>query len=373
LLLVLSTVLAACGSSGGEGGGNNVSPSASDNPVNIGLSGQVFSVGVGSGRGALWKMNLNTGRFTKIPGTNWEEDDDYHNLAIFLLSPAAYEGNEFILRVQNCLPSDTGTSCVVTLDENAIKTKQFVLPGRINSIVKMSRDRRYVALTIQYGGSITNDTWLEIYDRDGKLVSDDRVGTTLVNLSFEWLPDGRLVYSSSAGDERSIYFTSPYSAKVERQLTLPEGQQRTIGEISASPDGKQIVLSLVAEANFASTKAIPWVVNIDGTNFRQLAFDPHADNLEHTRINKTKWSYDGRWILLKYGGVIGGSLANPGTLGYLFAVPSDGIRVPLSPYDATIESTAIQIFSYWSAAFNEQADSTRNIDRWPRMDYDWVP
>ncbi len=165
-------------------------------------------------------MDLSSGRFTPVPGTDWGEDEAYHNLAIFLLSPATYEGDEFILRVQNCLPSDTGTSCVVTLDENAIKTKQFVLSG-------------------------------------------------------------------------------PSSTKVTRQL----------------------------------------------------AFDPHADDPKKARINNPKSSYDGRWVLLKYGGVVGGSFANPGLLGYLFAVPSDGVNVPLSPYDDSIETTALQIHSDWYRCF----------------------
>jgi len=134
-----------------------------------------------------------------------------------------------------------------------------------------------------------------------------------------------------------------------------------------------LALSVVADASFASVKATPWIVNVDGTNIRQLAIDPHANGLENTRINHPRWSPDGRWILVKYGGVIGGSISNPGVLGYLFAVPSDGVEVLLSPFDDSIETTAIQIYSYWYAAFNESPDSTTNFDRWPDMDYDWTP
>ncbi len=309
-------------------------------------------------------MNLGTGRFTKISETSYSGSK-------FSLSPAVYKGDGFILRIRDCLASDE--SCVVTLDESARKVGQFVLSGRIRGTVKMSRDRQYVALTIQYGGSIINDTYLEIYDRNGNLISDERVGTTAITLYFDWLPDGRLVYSGDVGDGRSIHVTSPYLAEVERQLSLPPNLEGTIREIVASPDGKQLAFDLVDESNFAATVATPWVVNIDGSNLRQLAVDPHAGDQEHTHINNPKWSPDGRWILVKYGGAKGGSISNPGVLGYLFAVPSDGVKVPLSPYDDSIETSARQIHSYWHSAFYGRPGSIFNADRWPRMDYDWIP
>lgn len=355
IMIIFSAIIAACGG----GNANNPSPLSSSNP-NPDISGHILSVD----EGWLWKMNLGTGRFTKISEARYRGSK-------YSLSPAVYKGDEFILRIRDCLPS--GKSCVVTLDESAIKVGQFDLSGRIRGAVKMSRDRQYVALTIQYGGSIINDTYLEIYDRNGYLISDERVGTTAVTLHFDWLPDGRLVYSSNYGDRRSIYVTLPYSAKVERQLSLPSGLKGAIHEVAASPDGKQLAFGLVDESNFAATVATPWVVNVDGSNFRQLAVDPHAGDDEHTHINNPKWSPDGRWILVKYGGARGGSISNPGVLGYLFAVPSDGVKVPLSPGDDSVETSARQIRSYWYSAFFERPGSIFNSDRWPRMDYDWIP
>ncbi|MFV2058893.1 MAG: TolB family protein [Thiohalomonadales bacterium] len=367
LFVIVITSVVACGSDSAND--TNIDTTGSNKTQSKRLTGSILVLGYDW----LWKMDMATGSFAKVQGTHWKTSGDYHNVANFLLSPIAYEGDEFILSVQNCLPSDTFTSCIVTLDEKAIKITQFVLSGKIYDAAKMSRDRQYVAFTIQYGGSITNDTYLEIYDRSGNLISDDRISTNLARLSIDWLPDGRLVYSVRSEENRSIYFTSPYSTIVERNLTLPINIPGSIDKIAASADGKRIAFSLVSSSSFAATRATPWVTKIDGTNLHQLAVDPHADGTESSYINNPKWSPDGRWILVKYGGATGGSISNPGVLGYLFAVPSDGVKVPLSPYDDSIETTAIQIKSDWYTVFYDRGETTFNEDRWPNLDYDWIP
>lgn len=354
-LVIIGVAVISCG----NGSGNPDKPARSGSVLNPGLSGYL----VLEYKRRLWKISLSTGRVSKI------SEEEVVPLGSAYLSPAAYTGDEFVMAVNRCIPGRV-VSCIFILDKNAKEITWFDIPnGSIKGAPKLSRDRQYVAFEIEYGGG---NIYLEIYDRSGNLISDDFLGTSGVRLYIDWLRDGSLVYSNYHDDvSRKIYVTSPYSAKVVRDLTLPAGLEGKVGEIVASPDGKQLVFSIVDQGSVATTAATPWVVNVDGSNFHQLAVDPHAGDGELTYINDPKWSSDGKWILVRYGGAIGGGISNPGTAGYLFAVPSDGVNVPLSPYDDSIETTAIPVYHYWlSDVMNINAPADNRLSN--LQDYDWI-
>ncbi|MEW8437530.1 MAG: hypothetical protein AB2689_05175, partial [Candidatus Thiodiazotropha taylori] len=80
LNLVFIILATACG---GGGGGDDTNPSP-DKTSNS-MSGRIF---IGNDGYGSWILDLQTGHYSKIPGVEWEDNDDYHHSAEFSAFPA---------------------------------------------------------------------------------------------------------------------------------------------------------------------------------------------------------------------------------------------------------------------------------------------
>jgi len=360
--IVLSFLIVACG-----GGNDEIAPT--DNSLQSTLSGNIITIGVKTnGENKLLKMDMATGGFSELEKIKLDDGKSHQ----YYITPATFVGDESILMITSCPKSD---QCIVTLDKFGNQTDSFVETGNIVSDVKLSRDYRYLAYVKQReNSSVSSNSYLEIFDRNGNLVSTDMVHDNLVRVDLDWLPDGRIAYIKNSDDIGTIYFTSAYDAKVNDQLSLPEGIEGRIKNISVNPDGNRFVFELIETENIATTdSASIWTVNIDGTNLKKLATSPYK-NSKNTKINHPKWSPDGQWILVEYGGAINipAGAFKVGSLPFLFAIPSDGDNVPIAPFDDSIETAAIHIRSYWRDAIEGAAQNNPDDDWHDSMGYDWI-
>ncbi|MEW8442190.1 MAG: hypothetical protein AB2689_28940, partial [Candidatus Thiodiazotropha taylori] len=89
LLITLAMLqLVACGGGGGGSGEDGENPPNSivdDSNINSSLCGKIF---IGNDGYGSWILDLRTGHYSKIPGVEWEDNDDYHHSAEFSAFPA---------------------------------------------------------------------------------------------------------------------------------------------------------------------------------------------------------------------------------------------------------------------------------------------
>ncbi len=358
---LLGLVLTACGGGGGGSSNNDQTDSqgsAGDGSVvNTGLSGQFFFVY----QDAAYVKDVQTGVNTKIPNTDWEDQNNRFpsGVAAFYATASSYDQAEFVVEVDRCQrsgpdPLDPYETCIAIQDYNGNYTGGFNLLYSLSSSVRLSRDRQYVAMVRDL-----DDPWLAIYTRDGTFISNSQVETS----SFAWLPDGRLIYAQ----DRRVLFTDPYSTVAVTQLTLPATMPTgVIGWLAVSPDGSRIAFSIIQESNFAVTHAIPFVMNTDGSNIRQLAREPNEPS---PNIGPVTWSPDGQWMFLRAGGADGQDPNAPGVLGYGYVIPANEDRaLVLSPIDSERSPAVIKLRHYLIGSAAETL-----TDRFSSTGYSWQP
>jgi len=290
LVFTIAILTSACdGSSGspGDGGGNN--PPSGD--LNSGLSGKLFFKAKtertdGSKIDEAWVMDIASGKYTKVPNTNWADHEERFpsNWSRVVVSPVDYDGTEFVVEIPACMYSPDRT-CIAVQNMDGSYLDQFEIFGDDSVLVRMSRDLQHIALVNYENMSSSSDRWLEIYNRSGRLLSSSKLENRFIS-DFAWRPDGSIIY----GIWRSFYFTAPYSTQAKNILTLPGSLQGDkIGQISVSPDGERLAFTV---------DGLPYIANIDGTHIRKLA----AVSYKKTAVNNIVWSPDGQWILLGEGG-----------------------------------------------------------------------
>jgi len=171
-----------------------------------------------------------------------------------------------------------------------------------------------------------------LLNRNGEVIarSDERV------VSFDWMPDNRLafllndndVYKLIIEDERHSFFGSI----VATLPPLPGSPSR----FRVSPDGTQVLFEVfiggpVALTFFEFREATVWIMNIDGTNLRQLA-DTSREKISESDeplINQPVWSPDSQNVLI--------------TENYKFGTHTASVTDIESP---TLESTEIFVVNY---------------------------
>ena len=353
---LMSTVfLYACG------GGSDPTPNIL-NPGNVNngeLKGRVMLGNDG------WILDLATGIYSRIPGMEqWDDNPDYLGIARVSAFPVAYTGSEVIETVEECRNIQGLSSnehCVKIHDQNATLLKHINYRGNIITDAKLSRNREYVAIARQYG-AMTSDSYLEIHDRNGIIVSSNIVDDTYASLTFDWLPNSRLVYTF----KQSIYLTTSLSTVGIPVITFT-ADQGVPDDVAASPDGTQLAFQLRTSGSFAADRGHIWVVNIDGSGLRQLTDIPPSDN--DPAVDNPAWSPDGQWILAVEGRVHGQGSTAPGSRGVLYAIPSNGERVLLTPDGST---PAQPIFSY-NGMIHGIRDPELSYDFLSNGNHAWLP
>jgi dipeptidyl aminopeptidase/acylaminoacyl peptidase len=345
-------VLSACG---GGGGG-------SDDPVARapGVAGYLYMNVYGIEHNAH-VLDIATGEYSDVPG-----DAD---IMAFAVPFPSHDGEEILWVERDC---ETPTAiihsdCVVVVDSNGMiidRAKLDAVAGSgIISNAKLSRDRDYLAFLYKNDSEVDQ---LRIYNRQWGLVSFAELGDDVFStdeFSFDWLPDGRLVYILN-GD---IMITSPYDAAGVQFYTPDDGT--FADKVAVSPDGAQIAyMRVTRETSFAYGTV--WVMGVANTGSqRQLATAPDRDEQV---IQDPVWSPDGNWIMVTESagtsGVLGNEPPNASLESYLYAVPADGDMVPLTP---TGDTDAILVSSRYGQVFDFD-----NSDLEPIFDGNllrWVP
>ena len=167
---------------------------------------------------------------------------------------------------------------------------------------------------------------------------------------FDWLPDGRLIYSMG----RTIFITSPYNTQGTplKSFSKDEGIPH---QLQVSPDGEQLAFTLlhgVAPISGFEKNSV-WVMSIDNpSDLHKLATDGHISD-GNENIRSPVWSPDGKWIMVLRQTIS----ANAIPYDYLYAVPSDSIRIPL-----VTKGTPIRY--YHGGEFNNEADTMDWLRAW---------
>jgi hypothetical protein len=128
-------------------------------------------------------------------------------------------------------------SCIAIQDVHGNYLTEFELYYDVWVPVRMSPDLQYLALFRTFS---IHDESLEIYSINGEYISGDN---ELKSRSFHWIPNGsnRLEYPKN---NRSLYFTKPFSTEEDYYLTLPDSIEDSIYDFDFSPEGSQIVFTI---------------------------------------------------------------------------------------------------------------------------------
>jgi len=333
-------MLPACGS-GDHFAPINDSPSFSI--LNPGLSGKLFfkqgRKGFVTSNGkefSAWTMDIGTGKYSKIPNTDWDNHEDRFpgSWTSLRATPVDHDNSEFIVEIPDC-KSNPERTCIAIQDMDGIYNGQFEIFGSDFVSARMSHDNQYIALVNLSGISVSSSRVLEIYDRSGSLHSSSTLNGLYTQYNHAWLADGRIVYSI----QRSLYFTDAYSAEAKNVLTLPdklEGEE--IDSIAVSFDGAKLAIGV---------DGVPYVLGVDGNGIRKLAIAFSRD----TEVNNIAWSPDDQWILLAEGGFrTGVSPSLPGgTKRRFYVVPTEdpGEAFVLSE-DDNVRSSEVKLLLQYS-------------------------
>lgn len=322
IMSVFFLLFTACG--GGSSGDTSHSPVSDDTTeANHSLSGFLYFQDTIQ---SVYRINASSGLVEYVPNTNWVSQNDRFpsGVASFYSNPRPNNNTEFLVVASYCRransdPLSDQMSCLAIQDYQGNYHQQIDLVGTVTNSAKLSPNGQYIALYRDFNPGLSGYEWLEIYTRDGMLVSDRKHEKKKI----QWLNDGRIIYTFN----RHVYFTKNYSAEVGSHYSVPDILNNedvlwaTISDFSVSPDNTQIAFTLFNTWNSQDVYGDQlFVMNIDGSSIRKLAI---SMNDSYRYINDITWSPDGRWIMVKegYSSPQGGSAL--GTSGYLYAIPTE--------------------------------------------------
>jgi WD40 repeat protein len=158
----------------------------------------------------------------------------------------------------------------VIFAHDKVEVLRFDLPENPDAAPKLSRQGDMVLI-----GGIAGDT--VVFDLKGKIVGNIRANIS----SYDWLPDGRIIFSRFA----TIYIME----KDFKTYNVFREMKGSVRGISVSPEGGRIAFSM-NETGIAHI----WVMDLASTQFRQLTTSTVGEHLP-------TWSPDGDSILLAKG------------------------------------------------------------------------
>ena len=286
----------------------------------------------------LLGVDLDSGQFMILPGNDSFSSTDVSNTDSGIdirRDPSVPSGA--VLTVDDCRSDIAETICFLYVDRDGNVTGQFEINGESPGPGKLSPDGTHLVVnrTDRAGGPST----ITIYTRDGIFVSSSSQGGAMRPAGpYDWLPDGRLVYSFEQGligdsGRRGFIITQPYSTEPDRTLTFPsEFDDGAIDTIETSPDGTQLLINL--EMRIGPRR--PILVDTETFSIDELiAFDGGSKD-----INSIVWGPDGAWTYasltfreLLSGDALdssqGGTIVFTGSFDSLFAFAVNGITHPI--------------------------------------------
>jgi hypothetical protein len=313
--------LVGCGGGAGDDSGGDDDSVNSSNDVNGGFTGQLF---MGSPNKGLI-LDLSTGKYKEIPGVDWSgANAEYHPSASHYAN-ASKDGEEYIEVIKHCLsgedPLSPYSDCIVLRNGNGDIVSSGKMAEDISRSTKLSNNKEYFAFFYNDLTDSSSNDELVIFDRNFQFISRSELGGRLAR-SFDWLNNGQIVYIH----DQTIYITSPYSTEGAPIYTFSSEEGRP-DYIAASPSDSRIAFTLVTDAYTHVLHGTTWVMNIDGTDLHQLAYDPDSSN---QIFNYPAWSPNGDYIL-NFVGYMRSDVNNEGgVLAQLFAIPSSSRNVKLN-------------------------------------------
>ncbi|MES9853145.1 MAG: hypothetical protein ABW170_15115 [Candidatus Thiodiazotropha sp. L084R] len=344
IILVFILLTTACG--GGASGDNQVPDNDSGNDgttYNSGLTGQLF---FNSSPQYAYLIDASTGLVKYIPNTNWDEQRERFpsGVSTFLSQARPNNNTEILVVAASCKHARTDPlspmqSCVLIQDYEGDFTSQFELGDTVD-YAKLSPDGQYIAMYRNLNEGSTGHEWLEIYTRDGRLISDKNEEYK----NFVWMNNGRIMSKYN----RHFAFTKILSTELDYYLSLPDqiNGENLIGSyihnFSISADNTQIAFTLyrINESDNRHGDEL-FIMDSNGSNIRKLAISTSED---YQFIDDLTWSPDGRWIMVKEGFTPSQDQNVLGTSGYLYAIPTEdmGKVFELSIVDSERSSEVLQ-------------------------------
>ena len=384
LAALLFLLLAGCG---GDGGDNPFDLSDPDTNTSSNTDADADTdTGTGTRTGApftgrligtldrfdntLLGMDLSSGRFTTLPGLSNTPPFDSEGGVKTRRDPS--DLSAAVLTLDECNTDTNSGICFFYLDRDGNVTGGFAIGGDFPGPGKMSPDGTHLVVNrTRDGGMIT------IYTRDGTLVSSSQSGTMRSTGPYDWLPDGRLVYSFEQGligdsGRRGFIITQPYSTEPDRTILLPSRfDNGLIHTIETSPDGTQLLINL----EMRTGPLRPILVDTEAFTIQDL-FDFDDGNAD---VESIVWGPGGAWTYaviasseLLSGTALdnsqGGTLVFVGSFESLFAVAVNGVTHAM-PQSLEELPSGIQLIPTDSAIPPSGEIGAGNYSG----DYIWVP
>ena len=361
VLACLFVSLMACG--GGGGSSNNPPPASDDggsgggNDLNPGISGKFFFLS----ESQAWLMDINSGQYTLIPNTNWEDQNDRF-LGVAQYSAKSFSsGQQFLLTANACADSTvniTNDSCIISQSVAGDYTNDVRLEFRVHGPAIPSRDGGYFAVFRDL-----DDDWLAIYDLGGNFVSNIRTGKA----PFDWLPDGSLVY---VHEGRTFAFTQVLDTSSDFAWALPTGfDSGEIARLEVSPDGQYVAFTHRSDGTLVSEDSTLWLLNVADGGIRRLA---RVDNGgAEDAFHDFAWSPDGSMIAVLEGGVTGSGVSNPGLPAAMYVIPTNAQQSVVVSPDPELRSPEVIALTRYLYEDRPIADNLVT-DGFPDWDFDWL-
>jgi hypothetical protein len=335
--------------------------------LNPGLQGRLFYQ---KDNNSAYLMDLASGKYRLISGTNWEDQDDRIPLGTNAVraTPSLYVNRNMMLTVAHCRSGGDALapdySCLIPQNYSGEYGTQTDIVYDPMMPAKLSRNGQHFAYFRRWGISSTDDHLFEIYDLSGDLVSQ----RILDGRDFEWMLDDSLVYIE---DNRTIGVTGPLSTNLFLTLTLPDSVVGNLADLSLSPDGKRLAFFMLeASTPFASVYGLVYTLDLETGNIYLLATMPEEEG-SSASIYRPQWSPDGKWLLVTVGGSTGQDGNSLGTLPYLYTIPTNLDYVATLSIDDAKKSPAVIRLKRYDQGVDLPGSET--FEKFPKLDYYWLP